>query len=311
MRFALLLLTIGLWFTHFPALGVVSSQAQTSLALKSGLSCEGHAWGDLSNSLLPIILFVHGTGAYRISESGQGYLNALAAENKAVLVGFEKPGITSTGISVEQFQAHKQSDLVECARLALNWVTQANKSRGRVILVGHSEGVEILTRLWSQLVAENHTVRSQIAGLIASGIPLESWKVRLERSLEQAEADVRKEFEVAWKNRDEEYFLQKSIGQIPLGYLQEVISLPSTESLLRELIESEVTAQVQIFHGEKDVRCAVAPVARVAAWAADPAHGTSSRVVVRTFANRGHDLGSESYREMLFSVQQLINGFKE
>jgi len=306
------LLQVSLFFSvGWTSLSVALIQTDLRLELPSGLHCQAYAW--TSPALLaltsqaqrqvPRILFAHGTGIYTVANEGYSALNPLVEQGKAILLGFDKPGIESKGSEVgysDEYPRHRQSDLLDCAEATLHWSEGDQKWSGPLILVGHSEGAEVLIRFADRRLQTKSLPK--ILGMFFSGTPLEPWKTRIAASLARQEPAMKEAFRGAWEKGDEAFFLSPRVGSIPLPYLRAEASSVGLGESLHHLVEALPHTPFQLFHGEKDTRCRVEAV-----WKMKTSFASFDHFSVTTYPGVGHSLGAAFTEAIFQTIDELVS----
>ncbi len=206
---------------------------------------------------LPLIVNFAGTGIYSTGTDdflGSNY-ETVFNNNKAMVLTIDKPGISVNKESKEGFivnhdiyDQYTQRDLVECGMNAIKWVEQSNhRFNQRIVLRGHSEGAEVVTRIFLQSLKTNTKLASKIELLLLSGVPMTDWKTILKEQLSPTHLRKFKKF---LKNKDNEKLIE--FGGIGYAYFEEAFKMPSLAHVFDEIAQFKPQAKFSIYHGLND-----------------------------------------------------------
>jgi hypothetical protein len=178
-------------FLSAPAYSNGSHQATTFKkvnALSSGLQCSSYFHQSNPSPKTPLVVMALGTGLYTTSTQNFSVLDDAFAERKINILTIEKPGLSYDAesrdpepilrveVDFEKIRQHTQKDLVECTLKAMDWAQEERCKTCPIVLKGHSEGVEVLGRVYKAAIEKSLSWTEQVQSLVFSGVPMESWK---------------------------------------------------------------------------------------------------------------------------------------
>lgn len=258
---------------------------------------------------MPVILMQVGSGVYSTAKLvGVHPVPAtLLANNLASVVTINKPGIPddleTQKFDERQFLLHTMRDLSECARQALNGVmSQPLFKKSRIILIGHSEGTEVLTRTLENLRNYGSTYLDQIRMVVLSGTPVDDIRDILRF---QFDDNWLRAFWKTYSARNEANLAE--ITGNGLLYWDDVLTTEPLETTLLRLGSTGLHTPFFIFHGIRDKHTPAKSVQRFEARnkSLSSAGRPSLNLTVRYF-NAEHTLNEPALLEMLELVRRAL-----
>ncbi|THH26904.1 hypothetical protein EUX98_g7281 [Antrodiella citrinella] len=161
-------ITLGAWF-------IVSDSYHQAHRLSSALTPEALSLDVVSKAVrkYPTILFLHGTGGTRVNPSRLQFYKHATARLQANIFTIDYRGFgDSTGIPTEQ-------GLETDAYTAWKWILEQGTKEEDVLVVGHSLGTNIATKLGKRLAHEGAKPRgiALLAPFSELGVLLETYKI--------------------------------------------------------------------------------------------------------------------------------------
>ncbi|MBC7692845.1 MAG: hypothetical protein H7222_13875 [Methylotenera sp.] len=247
-------------------------QLDTEVAGAGILKCKaylrlpaGAARGSSAPRKFPLVVEQRGTGIYSTHDLAGPVLYALVREGKAALLTIDKPGISvlldgELRVDRQTYLQHTQRDLVECLDHAITWASQDLHvgTASDVYFFGHSEGTQVLSRLYLKFLNERAAMLSRVKMIQLSGLILNSWKDILDFQLKQDTTIHRFEFWHAMETKNDTRLIQ--LAELGHVYFEDIFATETNLDTLKEIIRRAPGVQFQIYQGLKDERTEAGPV---------------------------------------------------
>ncbi len=288
------------------------TRVSTLLELEPGLSCRAYLWLPDGEVDRPLIFYAYGTGIYSAAENIHPAAKSFLEKGRAAVLTFDKPGIENTldkGSVYERdvFARHRQGHLVACAKAAVAWASEKAEvgADSSILLLGHSEGAQVLTRLYAEWMEQSDPETERVELLQLSGAPLDDWKKFIGCQM-AGDAEFEKRFEKALKENDEEFFLAAENAGVPLEYLKEMFETPALYEMLQTLLSERPELNVEFHHGLEDAYCSVDRVKALHTWQLAEQKGGKLSKLSAHYYPTGHFFNREALKNMIESVDQAL-----
>ncbi|HLD99362.1 MAG TPA: hypothetical protein VJB59_03845 [Bdellovibrionota bacterium] len=276
---------------------------------KNGLSCIAYLnINDGSTRPLPLIVSVAGTGVYSNGaapdqSSPEGYLfisgkvNVLTIDKPGIQYSSSDPGYT---LDDKVYSQYTQETLITCLQNALTWALQNDRVGPGVFLMGHSEGAQVVTRVYSLLLQNNSTVAAQIRALFLSGIPMDGWKDIINWQMRDCDS-VRQDFWKAIQTKDTAAL--RKVGNLGHPYWEEILRTEPLRQTMERLATMTPSASFQFYHGLKDQNTRVDAVTDFETWnRARTIEGKPALRLAARYYNAEHYLNLAAMNDMIFNI---------
>lgn len=265
----------------------------------------------------PLLFSLRGTGVYSTASVGRldPSERALVEQGLVTVVTLDKPGISvnsDAGVQVDdgQYNSYTQEDLGRCSLNALTWAFAQNPppiKRFYVLLSGHSEGSQVIVRLFDQMLRRRDPLAARIQGLFLSGLPMTGWRQLLSDQLSEPD---RSTFFTALQRQDNAVL--RSYGNLSYDYLSAVFRQEPLADTLTNLVNRGSDARFFIYQGLSDKNT---PAAAVMAFVANnrirrSKHQSSLPVRAR-FYPAGHALNARALSDIRGDIESLIHALDE
>lgn len=247
-------------------------EAQRELASSSGLSCDATMVWDLE-PVEHVGLFMAGTGIGSMAWVHPSVAPVVQQRRLAWIV-FDKPGIhatfgdpSSAAIDEEEFRAHTQGDLLECAEAALRWSREVFGSGPTLHLRGHSEGSYLLPSLYLALLQRGDELARGVRHVILSGLSLEHVADALDRQTPLVlDGEEDPELVAAVRGEDCDDDVLRRGFPVSCTYLADARTRPSGREVFEQLAAQNAPAGFTVFHGTQDWNAPVDLVRDLEQW---------------------------------------------
>jgi hypothetical protein len=272
-----------------------------------GKSCQTYLHVDTETRAAPLALSLQGTGIYSTGNTARidPALRRLVHKKRVAVVTLDKPGIAAdASVDDDAYNRYTQEDLILCAYNALRWARETAPAplAQDLYFSGHSEGSQVLTRLYRHLVAKEPVLASRVKMLVLSGLPMDDWRQMLDGQLGERH---KARFWAGFLGRDDS--ILRAFGGLTFYYLSNVFAQEPLRKTLESLWSLDVRVPLRIFQGLLDRNTPAESVkAFVEANAARRQRGEPALDLTARYYKAGHSLNSEAIRDIEADLERTL-----
>lgn len=235
------------------------------------LKCQAFLHLPDTSEKVPLVLEQMGSGIYSTAstEEASSVAEYLLENKKAAILTINKPGIIHTNYKgytlVEaQYNQYKQADLIQCALNALKQTMLHDSIQSdRILLYGHSEGSQVLTRFYAKILETEPALYKNIKGIFLGGIPMQGWKDIIDYQLKD-DAETKNKFWAAIERKDNQAL--REITDLAYDYWEDILKTETLVDSFKKLADQQPNAHFSFYQGIFDQNTVVGPVMDFEKW---------------------------------------------